>query len=69
MTSRKNDKETAPRDQDAKESKTIASVHIEWNDRMEERVRAPSSRHGYCKHSGKQNTMPKVLGESGWEKK
>ena len=42
MTSRKNDKETAPRDQDAKESKTIASVHIEWNDRMEERVRAPS---------------------------
>ena len=42
MTSRKDDKETVPGDQDVKESKTIASVHIEWNDRMEVRIEAPS---------------------------
>ncbi len=42
MTCSKDDKETVPGDQDAKESKTIASVHIEWNDRMEVRVKAPS---------------------------
>ena len=69
MTSRKDDKETVPRDQDAKESKTIASVPIEWNDRMEVRVEAPSLDMGIANTAGKQNTMPRVIWESGWEKK
>ena len=63
MTSRKDDKETVPGDQDAKESKTIASVQIEWNDRMEVRVEAPSLDMGIANTAVKKTRCQKCWGE------